>query len=225
MAAKPSPSQAVPRICPRCGTPIRLPGKPRDLGLLHHHLVFRVPVQVPVTELLIEQARQHCKMTPERLAVLRDFPHDRHWKTMLAKRDRRLEWFRANGQPPPDGFIPPAPGERDYSKAVAAMKLHWRKIRPLLSKVKRHPDREWAKLATRWLEYRSIRSPSRRRAALLDLEAKLALHMMASGGKVSAEDYRELRSAMLPDAPPNCPSYGGTDWTGQEPKTNAGGQL
>lgn len=220
MPAKPPLTQAVvPKCCPHCGKPIRLPSKPRDLGLLHHHLVFKVAAEAEITESVIEQARQHCKMTPERLAVLRVFPHGRHWQTMQAKRDRRLEWFRANGQPPPDGFIPPTPGARDYSKAVEALRVHWRKIRPLLSKVKRHPDREWAKLATRWLEYKAIRSPSRRRAALLDLEAKLALHMLASGGKVTAEDYRELRSAMLPDAP----AKGGTDWAGQEPKTNAGG--
>ena len=195
------PHKPKPRTCPHCGKDIPpLPKKPRDLGLLLNVLLYRVPIEAEITEAWIETARKHCRMKPERLAELRAGPHARHWRNMADKRARRLAWKQEQGTPPPWGWTPPAPGEPDHEEAVLALRLYWKKVRPVLAKLKRRPNAQRDKLTNRYLATRKIRSRSRKLAALNDVEARLVMQWnLERGGRVSVRDFLALRSQMLPD--------------------------
>lgn len=189
------------RICPNCGKPIpRLPTKPRDLGLLLHTLTFRVPVEEPINEAWIETARRHCHMSVSRLAELRAEPHTRHWRYMAEKRARRLAWMQEHGIPPPYGWTPPVPGIPEHTRAVVAMRLYWKKVRPIIAKLKRRPDAQRAKMLNRYLATRNIRSRSRRLGALNDVEARLVMQWdLEHGGRMSVRDFLALQGNMLAD--------------------------
>ena len=191
----------VEPACPVCrATLARLPVKPRDLGLLLNVLLYRVPIEAETTEEWIETARKHCRMKAERLAELRAGPHARHWRNMAEKRARRLAWMQEQGTPPPWGWTPPATGEPDHEEAVLALRLYWKKVRPVLAKLKRRPEAQGDKITNRYLATRKIRSPSRKLAALNDVEARLVMQWnLERGERVSVRDFLTLRSQMLPD--------------------------
>lgn len=189
-----------PVVCPHCGKAIRKTTKPRDLGLLLNVLLYRVPIEAAITPAWIETARKHCRMAQARLAELRGEPYSRFWRYMTDKRARRLAWTQEQGAPPPWGWTPPAPGEPDHNEAVLALRLYWKKVRPILAKLRRRPDAEADKLTNRYLATRKIRSRSRKLAALNDVEARLVMQWnLERGGRVSVRDFLMLQSQMLPD--------------------------
>jgi uncharacterized protein YecA (UPF0149 family) len=192
-------NEARPIICPHCGKPIRKAKKPRDLGLLLHALTYRVPVEQEITEAWIETARKHCKMKPERLKELRGEAFERFWRYMEDKRARRVAWLKDTGEIPPYGWTPPRPGEPDHTKAVQAMKVYRKSVAKLKAKQRRRPDAQSEKLMNRYLETKRIRSTSRKLEALNDVGARLVLQSKIESGEVTLEDYRTLKSAMLPD--------------------------
>jgi len=168
--------------------------------LLLNVLVYRVPVEAEISEEWVDKARAHCRMTPERLALLRGEAHARHWRNMAEKRARRLAWKQEHGTPPPYGWTPPAPGEPDHKAAVTAMRLYYRKIKPFMAKLKRCPQAQADKLANRYLAARKIRSRARRLAALRDAEARLVLQWyLERGRRISVRQFLALQSEMLPD--------------------------
>ncbi len=214
--------------CPACHAPlVRLPVKPRDLGLLLNVLLYRVPIEADLSEAWIETARKHCKMKPERLAELRDpaSPHARHWQRTSEKRARRLAWKQEHGAPPPWGWTPPAPGEPDHEEAVRALRLYWKKVRPILAKMKRRPEAQENKITNRYLATRKIRSRSRKMAALNDVEARLVMQWnLERGGRVSVRDFLALQSQMLPDDALRRfrKKPAGMDSSAENPEQNAG---
>jgi hypothetical protein len=184
-----------PKLCPHCGKDTRLTPKPRDLGLLLHLLVFRVPIEEQITEAWIEIARKHCRMTPERLAVLRAEPHARHWHSLTEKRQRRLDWAKAhNGQAP--AFIPPAPGERDHRSAVIGMRTYWKKVRPMISKMKKRPAAQWTKLANRYETAMSGGAKSAESILALTCEDNLTVHLKAMAGTLTVQDLVASKNAL-----------------------------
>jgi hypothetical protein len=205
-----------PRTCPHCGKAIlRLPKKPRDLGLLLHVLLYRVPKEKPITEPWIEVARKHCHMKPERLAELRAEPHARHWRRMEERRAARLAYFKQHGELPPLG-MPLLPGEPDRSAQIDAL-YRYRKggLAKLKARMRKRPEADRAKLANRFAAMQRIRSPSRRLAALDDVVARLLANLNA--GKMSLAEYEALQSMMLPDRPSARKAAAATSATGSEP--------
>lgn len=188
------------RICPHCGKEIaKLPKKTRDLGLLLHMLTYRVPIEKDICEGWIEAARVHCKMSPERLAMLRASDHARHWPRMLQRRAARLAYFEAHGELPPrwKGILP---GEPDRRVQLAGL-IRYRKggLARLKSKYRKHPETAEIKLANRYLATRRIRSKARRSVALDDVMFRLLAQLRLQGGKLSLRTYESLQSCMLPD--------------------------
>ena len=188
-----------PVVCPHCGKPIRKAPKPRDLGLLLHVLTYRVKVESEITEEHIDAARQHCKMSPERLAELRGKDHARFWGYMLEKRALRLEWLNVIGHPPPYGWTPPREGERDNRAGVQAMKAYYKIVAKLKAKMRRNPEAQAQKIFNRYLRSKRLRSDSRKWAALTDVEARLAIKLRIENGEFKMSEYRALKACMLPD--------------------------
>jgi hypothetical protein len=189
------PDPKKPKLCPHCGKDTRLTPKPRDLGLLLHTLVHRVPIEEPITEAWIEIARKHCRMSPERLAVLRSEPLARHWRYLTEKRQRRLDWAKAhNGQAP--AFIPSAPGERDYKPAVIGMRTYWKKVRPMISKMKKRPAAQWTKLANRYQAAMSGGAKSGDSILALACEDHLTVHLKAMDGTLTVQDLVASKNAL-----------------------------
>ena len=194
------PKAPKPRVCPHCHRVIeRLPPKPRDLGLILHYLLHRVPIQSRITAAQVERARAFCHMRPARLAALQAEPHARHWRSMLGKRARRLAWLKEHGEPPPDGWSPPGPGEPDRLEAVAALRVYWWKVRPFVAKMKRRPGAQHQKLTNRYLATRKIRSPSKRMAALDRTEALMMLQHMATEKPVDVWAFARLYQIAFPE--------------------------
>jgi hypothetical protein len=192
------PRKPAIRTCPHCGKIIpRLPTKPRDLGLLLHWLVYTVPCEKPMNELLIEGARKHCRMTPERLAVLRLVPHDRHWRRMDERRAARLLHFKIHGTLPQPG-IPLIPGEASRFHQINAFR-RYRKggLAKLKARLRKHPDTANLKLANRYLATKRIKCPSRKLAAIDDCLARLLANYNA--GKMSLAEFEALKGGMLPE--------------------------
>jgi len=189
-----------PRTCPHCGKDIpNLSKLPRDLGLVLHCLLYRVPVEAEITEAWIETARKHCKMKPERLAELRTGDHARHWPRMLQRRAARLAYFKQHGELPPRwaGLLP---GEPDHYEQLAGIH-RYRKggLAKMKARLRKHPDTAGDKLTTRYLSAKRIRSAPRKSAALDDVMARLAALMGAHAGKLTLREYEALKSVMLPD--------------------------
>ena len=179
------------RICPHCGKIIlKLPTKPRDLGLLLHWLVYSVPCETPITEQVIEAAREHCRMTSERLAVLRAAPHDRHWPRMQERRAARLAYFTQHGKLPPPG-LPLLPGEPYRLKQIDGF-YRYRKggLAKLKSRVKKRQESATVKLENLYLKTKRLKSPARKSAALDDVLIRLVTHTQAATGKLTLAEYR-----------------------------------
>jgi hypothetical protein len=188
------------RTCPHCGKTIpKLPIKPRDLGLLLHWLVYSVPCDATITENLIQAARKHCRMTPERLAVLRAEPHARHWPRMHVRRAARLTFFRQNGRPPLPG-MPLLPGEPARFRAMDGY-YRYRKggLAKLKARLRKHPNGSYEKLANLYLRTKRLKSPSRKSAALDDVFMRFLAAQQAGTGKLTLAEYEELRLLMRPD--------------------------
>lgn len=194
MSTKPKPI-----LCPHCGKPIRKAPKPRDLGLLLHALTYRVPVEETITEAWIECTRKHSKMKSERLKELRSAAYERFWRYMYDKRDRRLAWFNEEGEIPPYGWTPPKSGEQDHYNAIEGMRIYRKRVAKLKAKLARNPEFQKDKLLNRYFATKRKRSPSRKLAALNDIEARLVLQWEIESGDLTLDDYRELKSIMLPD--------------------------
>lgn len=188
-----------PIVCRHCGKEIRLPPKPRDLGLLLHVLTYRVPIRKTITEDWIETARKHCRMKPERLAALRNKDYERLWSYMEQKRSRRLAFLEEYGEPPPYGWTPPATDEPDHSQALIGMRTYRKTIAKLKAKQKRNPEAQGEKLLNRYLATRKIRSKSRKMAALNDIEARLLIQWKIEQGELTVDDVKVIKTAMLPD--------------------------
>jgi hypothetical protein len=189
-----------PRTCPHCGKDIpSLPKLPRDLGLVLHCLLYRVPVEAEITEAWIETARKHCRMKPERLAELRAGPHARHWPRMIERRAARLAYFKQHGELPPRwaGLLP---GEPDHYEQLAGMH-RYRKggLAKMKARLRKHPDTAGDKLNTRYMSTKRIRSTPRKSAALDDVMARLTAQIGAHAGKLTLREYEALKSVMLPD--------------------------
>jgi hypothetical protein len=188
------------RICPHCCKEIpKLPTKPRDLGLLLHWLIYSVPCENPLTEELIETARNHCRMMPERLAVLRAEPHARHWPRMQERRAARLAYFRQHGKLPPPG-LPLLPGEPYRLKQIDGF-YRYRKggLAKLKARVRKRQESANVKLANLYMKTKRLKSPARKSAALDDVLVRLVTHTQAATGKLTLADYEELKPAMRPD--------------------------
>src|SRR5215207_7689510 len=109
------------KVCPHCNKEILpWPPKPRDLGLLINVLIYRVPVEAELTEAWIEVARKHCRMKPERLAVLRAEPHARYWPRILERRAARLAYFNQHGELPAR-WMPLIAGEPNRAAQIGAL--------------------------------------------------------------------------------------------------------
>jgi hypothetical protein len=84
----------------------------KRIRLILWWLLYRVPIDVDIQDnsLWRLHARKHLKLGKE---WLRDIearaPY--HWKRMLEKRARRLEYAKAHGGYCLEGWTPPAPGE------------------------------------------------------------------------------------------------------------------
>jgi len=198
------PDPKKPKLCRHCGKEIRLTPKPRDLGLLLHLMVHRVPMEEPITEAWIEIARKHCRMTPERLAVLRSEPHARHWRYLTEKRQRRLDWAKGhNGQAP--AFIPPAPGARDHTKAVTGLRTYWKKVRPMISKMKKRPAAQWTKLGNRYEAANKGRAKSGESILALVCEDHVTLHLKALEGTLTVQDLVDSKQKLIEALAPPPP--------------------
>lgn len=187
-----------PRTCPHCGKEIPLLTKlPRDLGLLVHFLMYRVPVEAEITEAWIEIARKHCRMKPERLANLRAGDHARHWPRMLERRAARLAYFKAHGDLPPRwlGLLPGEPNH--YSQLVGLRRYRKGGLAKLKSRLRKHPDTAGAKLTNRYLATRRLRSTTRKSTALDDVLARLTALIGAQAGKLKLAQYEALQAVML----------------------------
>jgi len=185
-----------PRLCPHCGKDTRLAKKPRDLGLLLNHLLQAVPLEVVITEEVIEQARLHCQMKPERLAALRSPDHARHWRYLVEKRERRLAWAKEHGEAPT--FTPRAPGEPDYTRAVEALRLYRKHVRPLLVKMKRRPAAQLTKMANDQIAANKHTDVSRESdlKAIYQSELQVAMKLKAFEGTLTVADYRAIQQQM-----------------------------
>lgn len=189
-----------PRICPNCGKEIpRLPKKPRDLSLLLHVLLYRVPLEVEITEAWIEMVRTHCRMKPERLSELRAGPHARHWPRMIERRAARLAYFKQHGKLPPR-WMALLPGEHDHDAALEGLR-RYRKggLAKIKARLRKHPDTAWQKLTTRYMSTKRIRSVPRKSAALDDTMARFMAQLGASTGRLKLKEYEALKTVMLPD--------------------------
>jgi hypothetical protein len=192
------PPKPAIRTCPHCGKIIlRLPTKPRDLGLLLHWLVYSVSCEKPMTELLIEEARKHCRMTLERLAALRVTPNDRHWRRMEERRAARLLHFERYGKLPQPG-IPLIPGEPERFHQINAFR-RYRKggLAKLKARLRKHPETAEVKLANRYQATKRIKRPSRKLAAIDDCLARSLANYNA--GKMSLAGFEALKDGMLPE--------------------------
>jgi len=188
------------RTCPHCGKEIpNLSKLPRDLGLMLHCLLYRLPVEAEITEASIETARKHCKMKPERLAELRTGDHARHWPRMLQRRAARLAYFKQHGELPPRwaGLLP---GEPDHYKQLAGI-YRYRKggLAKMKARLRKQPNTIWDKLTTRYLSAKRIRSAPRKSAALDDIMARLTAQMGAQAGKLTLRQFEALKSIMMSD--------------------------
>ncbi len=197
------PENPIIRICPHCGKGIaRLPRTPRDLSLLLNVLIYRVPVELEISEGWIEVARRHCKMTPERLAVVRSGLFARLWPRMNQRRAARLAYLKEHGELPPrwKGLLP---GEPDHYRQMAGAH-RYRKggLAKMKSRLRKHPDTAADKLATRYRAANRIKSLPRKSAALDDITARLAAKLGAQTGKLSLRQYETLKALMLPDDAP-----------------------
>ena len=173
--------------------------KPRDLGLLLHALTYRVPVEDKITKKWISTARKHCKVKPERLAVLQGKDYKRFWGYMEDRRARRLAWLKETGEMPPYGWTPLKDGEPDHTNAVTAMKIYRKTVAKLKAKQRRNPDAQTDKLFNRYIATRKLRSASKKLEALNDVEARLILQWKVESGEITLDDYRALKTLMLPD--------------------------
>lgn len=196
------PDKPQAKICPHCGKETRLTPKPRDLGLLLHALVYRVPIEDQITEEWIEITRRHCRMTSERLAELRSAPHARHWRYLVEKRERRLAWAKDHGQAPT--YTPLAPGEHSHAAALRGLRTYWKTIRPILAKMKRRPAAQWTKVANRYLAARAKCDQSGDLAAAYQCEAQLAFDLKAMEGTLCARDFQSLKDAFMSLATERC---------------------
>jgi hypothetical protein len=152
-------------------------------------------VEEQITEAWIETSRKHCRMTLERLAVLRSEPHARHWRYLTEKRQRHLDWAKAHdGQAP--AFIPPAPGERDHRSAVTGMRTYWKKVRPMISKMKKRPAAQWTKLANRFEAATSGGAKSVESILALACEDHLTVHLKAMEGTLTVQDLVASKNAL-----------------------------
>ena len=189
-----------PRQCPHCGKDIpKLPPKPRDLGLLLHCLLYRVPHEQEITEQWVETAQKHCGMPAARLAELRAEPYARHWPRMLERRAVRLAYFKEHGKLPPR-WIGLLPGEPDhYAQLVGIHRYRKGGLAKMKARLRKHPDAAGDELATRYLSAKRIRSAPRKSAALDDVAARLTAKIGAQAGSLTLREYEALKSVMLPD--------------------------
>jgi hypothetical protein len=109
---------------------------------------------------------------------------------MHDRRNRRLEYYWKNGSIR-DGWTPPAPGDPDRSKQVAAMKHYWRELAPkraLYKKMKAGRDKLfWEWHTKRYLRSRKIRNRSERLSELNILEALMFKRIMAN--RLTLEEF------------------------------------
>jgi hypothetical protein len=170
--------------------------KPRDLGLLLWCLLYRVPVESPITEQWIEVARGHCKLAPERLAELRAEPYTKLWERMEQKRARRLAYFQAHGIVP-RSWTPLAPGEQDRTIQVQRMKLYWKTRAKRKARARKGSGALMSKIMKVDRAIRKMRSPARQMAALEVLESMLMDQFIGASPNTSFREYifdQELRS-------------------------------
>ena len=188
------------RTCPHCGKVIPLLTKlPRDLGLLLNCLLYRVPIEVEITEAWIETIRKHCRMKPERLAELRTGDHARHWPRMLERRAARLAYFKEHGELPPR-WMGLLPGEPDHIASRVGLYLYRKGgLAKMKARLRKHPDTAAAKLNNRYLATNRIRSAPRKSAALDDLLARLSAQIGAQAGRLKLREFERLKALMLPD--------------------------
>jgi hypothetical protein len=187
-----------PRICPNCGKEIpKLPKRPRDLSLLLHVLLYRVPLEAEITEAWIEKVRTHCRMKPERLVELRAGHHARHWPRMIERRAARRAFFIEHGKLPPR-WMGLLPGEPDHDAALAGFR-RYRKggLAKIKARLRKHPDTVWEKLTKRYLSTKRIHSLPRKSAALDDVGARLAILVGAQAGKLKLKEFEALKAGMF----------------------------
>jgi hypothetical protein len=161
--------------------------------------MYRVPIEMEITEPWIETARNHCKMKPERLAQLRTGDHARHWPRMVARRAARLAYFKKYGKVPPR-WMGLLPGEPDHDRQLVG--LHrYRKggLAKLKAKLRKRPNATADKMVNRYLASKKIRSRARKIAVLDDLTARLTAQQEAKAGRLKLRDYDILKLSMLPD--------------------------
>ena len=220
--------KAEPKVCPNCHKPIPKTARPpRDLGLILHHLTYSLPLEVPITEEVIEAARLHCHMKLPRLRELRAPAYAIRWRRMLNRRKAILAYIKEHGEPPGrwEGLLP---GEPDrVHQLYGAWRYRKGGCAKLKARVRRHPDTASAKLATRYKATRRIRSTSRKSAALDDVLLKLAAHSKAGAGKLTLKEYEALLAGgMIPDPPRRRrKKSGGMESDSEKPKENAGGEA
>ncbi len=219
--ATPPPRPAA-RRCSCCGAEQHAkPIKPRDVGLLLWCLLHRVPVEVdPLTEQWIEVARKHVRMSPERLAEIRTGPLHVYWDRMLEKRARRLAYFREHGYVPPR-WTPLEPGEQDRSASVLALRLYWKRVRPIIAKMRKHPDTQQQKLMTRYLHTKRLKAKARKLAALGNVLVRLAMQWEAQTGKLTLQDYLAFARAIIEDRPKAKRAPAQMGLAGETPRKNA----
>lgn len=187
-----------PRICPNCGKVIpKLPKRPRDLSLLLHVLLYRVPLEAEITEAWIEKVRTHCRMKPERLVELRTGHHARHWPRIIERRAARRAYFKEHGKLPPR-WMGLLPGEPDHDAALAGFR-RYRKggLAKIKARLRKHPDTVWEKLTKRYLSTKRIHSLPRKSAALDDVGARLAILVGAQAGKLKLPEYEVLKAGVF----------------------------
>jgi hypothetical protein len=164
-----------------------------------HFLLYRVPCEKPIDQAQIEAARKHCRMTPERLAVLRAPPHDRHWRRMLQRRAVRLAYFKQHGK-----LLPPGtrllPDEQDHSAQIDGFR-RYRKggLAKLKARLRKRPEAAHARLERRYIALKHFRSESRKNASLNDILARLLANQQAASGELTLAEFEKLRSVMRPN--------------------------
>lgn len=195
-----SDTPAPARICPHCGKALPKPIRPpRDLKLLKHHLIYAIPIEAEITEAVIEQARRHCRMKPERLAEFRTGIHARHWARMLERRAARLAYFKTHGKEPPP-WMPLFPGENDHRAFLeGALRYRFGGLAKLKATLRRNPEAGTDELLRRYLAARGIPNPKRREAALDQVAARLVAYVKARKGEITLAEFDRLTGYIMAD--------------------------
>jgi hypothetical protein len=184
---------AGPIICHHCGKPIARPKPPRDLSLLLWQLTYATPWNKELSEEDIEAARQHCRMKPERLTALREPIWKWQWELMLGRRARRRAWAKANQQPPPSGWAPPSPGERDRSLETLALRVYRMTAAKMKRRMKRRPDAMSAKINTLWESLQKTKRNARRLFLMQEILARIHYqNKLAQGRPVTIDECLEM---------------------------------